>query len=286
MIIICAGMFRSGSTWQYQVVGELLRRRGDFHLLGYRFGEQIPPLIDLKSSWTLFKSHEGHPICADWLAAGHARCLYSYRDLRDVAFSMAYKQSQSLRDTVIKSLFIRRAIAADRFWRSQVNVFVQRYEEWIHHPAGFVSGIAAHIDIALEPGEADEIAAKFSLDANKHRTELLAERLRCQGVDLDDPRNTNCHEPLEQLHWNHIRQGGSRGWQHEATPEDIALLACECGHWLSLNGYEMDPISAKLGEEAQKRRDADYRIVCLKKECEYLRDVIKGLEKNKKELEC
>ncbi len=269
MIVICAGMVRSGSTWQYQVAGDLLERRGRVNRHGFLFGDQIPPLAEAGDGWHLVKSHEGHPICAEWLANGLARCLYSYRDLRNVAYSMAFKQSESLLDTVSKNQWLRRAISADRFWRSQPNVFIQRYETWLQDPAAMVRGIAMHLGLELESDEAEMVAENFSLEANQQKAEELAEKLRREGVDLNDPRNTNCYDAKELLHWNHLRSGAVGGWRDQATADDAALLARECGDWLLRNEYEIDPLSAALGEEAQKLRDAEFKIEGLQNQVQY-----------------
>jgi hypothetical protein len=253
-------MLRSGSTWQYQVAGDLLDRRGGANRLGFLFGEQIPPLAEAGEGWHLVKSHEGHPVCAEWLAKGSASCLYSYRDLRDVAFSVAAKKSESLFDTVAKNHYLRRAIYADGFWRSQANVFIQRYETWLQDPPAMVRGIASHLGLELEGDEAEMVAEKFSMEANQKKAGELAESLRKDGVDLNDPRNNDHHDPKELLHWNHIKTGAIGGWRDQATPEDVVLLARECGDWLVRNEYDIDPLSAALGVEAQKLRDAEFKI--------------------------
>jgi hypothetical protein len=264
MLVICAGMFRSGSTWQYQVACDLLERHGGVNALGYVYGLDIAPLADRGEGRHVFKFHDTNPICTEWLADGRARCLYSYRDMRDAAFSMAHKQSQTLRETVFTNGFCQRAIASDAFWRSQKNVFVQRYETWMENPVPMVEGIAKHLDVELAPGEAEEVAAKFSLDANRERTEKLADRLRNQGVDLSDPSNTNYCDPKEQLHWNHLRTGTVGDWRQRATTEDVVLLARECGAWLAENGYESDPLWAALNHEASELKAARAELEILR----------------------
>src|SRR5437764_423757 len=87
-------------------------------------------------------------------------------------------------------------------------------------------------------GEADAVAGEYSLDANLWRTIDLANRLREQGVDLEDPANAQRWDGETLLHWNHIRAGRVGGWRAEATPRELAVLAGICGPWLVARGYE------------------------------------------------
>jgi hypothetical protein len=247
-------MCRSGSTWQYQVACDLLERTGPGERLGFltssEFARKLvePPV----GGWRVLKTHDGHPVFSPVLENGQARCLYAYRDLRDVAFSLAHKWSVSLRTAVIDRVGVRNCIANHAFWTAQTNVFVQRYEDWVRNPAVDVARIARHLNIDLEPGEAEVIAQRYGFEANRHRAEVVADRLRSEGVDLTDPRNTLLSDPNTLLHWNHLRSGEVGGWRAQATMEDISLLVRECGAWLAENGYEEHPAWAAMAASARR----------------------------------
>src|SRR5207248_10609308 len=121
MLVICAGMCRSGSTWQYLVACDLLERTGP----GERLGFLTPPEFARASAeppagrWRVLKTHDGHPAFAAVLATGQARCLYAYRDLRDVAYSLAHKWSVPLRTAVVDRAGVRNCIANQAFWVAQ-----------------------------------------------------------------------------------------------------------------------------------------------------------------------
>lgn len=255
MLVICAGMCRSGSTWQYLVACDLLERTGP----GERLGFLTPPEFARTSAeppqgrWRVLKTHDAHAAFSDVLTDSQARCLYCYRDLRDVAFSLAHKWSVSLRTAVIDRVGVRNCIANHAFWTAQPNVFIQRYEDWVRNPAEYVAGIARHLGIELGPGEAEEIARRYSSDENRRRSDALAARLRTEGVDLTDPRNTLLSDPDTLLHWNHLRSGDVGGWRAQSTPEDLSLLARECGEWLAQNGYEDHPAWEALAGAVEKQ---------------------------------
>jgi hypothetical protein len=127
-------------------------------------------------------------------------------------------------------------------------------------PAADVRGIAAHLDVPLGPGEAEAIAGRYSLEANKQRTEAIAEGFRRRGLDLTDSRNATLSDADTQLHWNHIRKGEVGGWRAQARPDDIPLLAAECGGWVVANGYETDPLWAAAAREARRAEEAELHL--------------------------
>jgi len=93
--IICAGMYRACSTWQYEVVAHLIEQYHDGQRLGYLTGEEYMTLrrSDAQHTepaarrvWRVFKSHEGDRVFARAVRQGQARVIYAYRDIRDVVF--------------------------------------------------------------------------------------------------------------------------------------------------------------------------------------------------------
>ena len=71
--IICAGMYRACSTWQYEVVAHLIEQYYDGQRLGYLTGEQYTAMrqSDVQNQdptarrvWRVFKSHDGDRVFA------------------------------------------------------------------------------------------------------------------------------------------------------------------------------------------------------------------------------
>lgn len=255
MIVICAGMYRSGSTWQYQVAGELLDQNGGCTRLGYLGCHQFPELNTTSTTGpVLLKAHEGHPICTEWLATGQARCLYSYRDLRDVACSFAYKLGISLGELVQRNM-LQLCQLNHEFWSRQPNSYSQRYESWMENPAPSVVAIANLLEVPVTPDDVDRIVARYSLPENRRRTEQFAERLQHNGIDLTRPENVTLSDAETQLHWNHIRTGAVGSWRNGATPGELELLAAECGPWLIRNEYESDPLWGAIGHRGSSAHE-------------------------------
>jgi hypothetical protein len=242
MYVFCVGMYRSGSTWQYEVVSHLLERFRNGQRRGVLTVEQLDTLdfAPEATAWQSWKFHDGHRHCAAALASGRALAVYSYRDLRDVVFSLMHKFSASFEEIVDRRQLLHACLDNDHFWRSQPGVLCQRYERLVDDPVAAIEQLAGHLRIEVDRGTTAELAVEYSLAANRERTARLARRLCEAGFDLRDPSNTCRYDEHSLLHWNHIREGRSGGWRHEANPQQLARLAAICGSWLIAQGYATD----------------------------------------------
>lgn len=251
MIVVCAGMYRAGSTWQYQIANAVLTAAGRpvvaaGHVEGDRFPGVRAGHRD-ESEWLVLKAHDTHPAFDRELDAGRAVGLYCYRDLRDVVYSMADKLNGGFRQAVDEFRVLDRSLTNDAAWPFRPGVLVQRYEERLADDRPAVAEIARHLKVTLSMDEVAGIAAEFGLARNRERTDRLADRLRTDGVDLSDPRNACRYDPGSLLHWNHVRDGRAGGWRRRATPDELAVLRERCGGWLIARGYEPDDRWAKAG---------------------------------------
>ena len=180
---------------------------------------------------------------AQTLCSGRAKALYAHRDIRDVVFSLMHKRGKTFEE-ILRQGMIHQILANDRFWMAQPNVLVQRYDDLIAQPARGVTELADHLALRLQDGDAERIAALYSQESNRARTEALRQKLEQAGVDLDNAGNTQICDPSSLLHWNHMRQKGAASWRTTATPRQIAILHRLCGRWLMARGYALDAMDA------------------------------------------
>ena len=185
------------------------------------------------------KCHEGGPAFAKALADGRALALYAIRDVRDVVDSMLHKRGQDF-ETFLKRGMVHQILANDREWTRRPRRLDQRYESLIADPEAGVAAIARHLGIELEEGEAETVAAEYSLEANRLRARSVAARLAATGIDLDDPANRQRSDEQTLLHWNHVREGRVGGWRSRATPRQRRVVHRLAGRWLGDHGYEPD----------------------------------------------
>lgn len=253
MHVICAGMRRSCSTWQYLVASDCVTTYYGGAQLGFLeedeyqstvvCGEGDPNRPELareqrQVQWICFKTHRGRPAFSVALDCGGASAFYSFRDIRDATYSLMYKCAWSFEDLVFRYGMLSRIIADHEFWITQPNTLVQRYEAIVSRPATAVKQISKHLGLKLSLKCRRELQHKYSLESNRVRTANLASRLEAAGVVLTDSVNVLARDPISQLHWNHIRNGSVGGWRETATPDHLRVFEEICGRWLVKYGYE------------------------------------------------
>lgn len=248
MNVICSGMYRACSTWQYLIVLDLVIKR----YRGRRIEISNVDVFDdptsaeaverelLSTEWTVLKVHEGHPTFTRMLNSKTSLAVYSFRDIRDVIYSLMHKRACSFQRLVVDDCMLHRIIANDEFWRAQQNVLIQRYETIVAQPDEAIKEIASHLEIQIEDVEINRLKKAYSLESNRTRMFRHANRLRMNGVNLNDPQNAEIQNPVTHLHWNHIRDGEIAGWKNVATLEEMFILKNIGGDWLKKNGYETD----------------------------------------------
>jgi hypothetical protein len=235
-------MYRACSTWQYEVIAHLLERHRGGVRLGYLTGDQFEEFDDRErddTTWKVLKSHEEHGRFTRVLKEGRAIAVYAHRDVRDVAFSLMHKRKIDFQTLVTQGM-VHQVLANDRFWSAQPGSITQRYDRLVADPTTGVEELADHLGLTLEPGEASQVAAEYSFQANRERTRKLGQSLQQGGVDLDDPSLAQAHDLQTLLHWNHMREGRVGDWRERATPSERVMLARICGRWLDSHGYEAD----------------------------------------------
>ena len=241
MDVLCVGMYRACSTWQYEVAAHLVERHRRGRRLGYLTGPEYHARTAEHSGraggWAVLKSHEEHRSFTRRAEEGRAITIYGHRDVRDVVFSLMHKRAMTFEEILARGM-IHQVLANDRFWSGRPGVLVQRYDRLVADPTAGVAELAAHLGIAIGPGEATEVAAEYSFEANRRRIVAIARTLRDR---VDDPSCVQVYDPRTLLHWNHLRGGRVGDWRAIATPRQVAALAIIAGDWLIARGYEPDP---------------------------------------------
>jgi hypothetical protein len=239
-MVICAGMYRSCSTWQYMVASELVEKYHEGVRLGFLDNERSIAEIQCVNSlgWHTVKVHNRSHFCSTVLCSERGVGLYAYRDIRDVVYSLMEMWGQSFYELVLTSRTVDRILRNDKFWTCQPQMLVQKFETILGNPIGAVQQIASRLGLELDKTEPVRIAKEYSIDANRRRVEKIAADLRSTEIDLSKPENSRACDPVSLLHWNHIQLSRPGQWKEKATFAECAVLARLCGNWLIHRGYE------------------------------------------------
>lgn len=233
MWVFCCGMYRSGSTLQYQIAIDLVTRKG----LGDGFGYVL--LDDFKTmlagdqndeTYKVIKSHAFIPEAESLFRAGKAKALFSYRDIRDVVVSYMTMQGVSF-NKLLDEGFIYAVLKAYEDWTRVSVIHISRYEDLIADLPGEVARVADYLGINLKAEEAAEIAGEYSLERQKAR--MGQNRFAPSQEPIRDQK-TN---PKTLLKDNHIHSGAQGRWRTILAKREIALVEHIARDWMRERGY-------------------------------------------------
>ena len=217
-LIICAGMRRSASTWQYQVARELAVKEGGVALDFVIWQELESKLRDHPARTVIVKTHTYYP----W----HTRCLddrmnrirviYTYRDLRQVAASIMRMHSMWLMSTDILTE-IRSIVKSSEAWCALPGVLIQPYEQILSKPVDCVIQIARMVQIDITRAGARRIAKRYNRSHQKQR----------------EPAALIDYDPQVMLWPNHI----SLEPYPRISDESKAAIESEFQIWMQERGY-------------------------------------------------
>ena len=232
MWVFCGGMRRAGSTLQFQIVAHIV----EMAQLGVRVPFVPPkefPRLQVKHAkqtrYKVFKTHCCSDAVASELEEGNALGFYSYRDIRDVIVSSAYKSGTTV-DCLLERPLVDELIEQHRLWTGQPRVLVCRYEDMMVDLPTEVARIANHLEVNLSTGESEQIAGLYGLEKQKVRISALVEQLEQEG-------RQDGFDQTSLLHANHIRSGRVGQWRQELSSKQLSEIESRYGGWLEQHGY-------------------------------------------------
>lgn len=236
MWVFCCGMQRSGSTLQFQLAARLLEDAGRGRRVEWVPPEEFPAVRDRLAGdpgWKVFKCHLCTEAMAAELRSGRGAGIHVHRDLRDVMVSAMRKYRTGFED-LWDGGFLRGCLLNDRRWTRLPRVLVARYDDLVADPATEVERIARHLDVAVDRGGAERLAADFGVERQAQRIEeaRLAGRLRRAHGNAEA-----WFDPETNLHTDHLGGGVTGGWRSILTPEQVAAVETRAGGWLIARGY-------------------------------------------------
>lgn len=238
--MLACGGYRSGSTLQYNLVGEYVERMN----VGRRIGLLDPPEAALlrKRLWNVVdavgvavaKTHHAVSGVVDYggaeevwpelRKAGLLAPVYSVRDWRDVAFSMSRKFGKESLVDLFGSPQWRENLLHLEAWLG-MEAHVQRYERFTSDPEGALRELVPKLDLPWSEVAARKAAVAAGLDA---------QRAVAAGLDEgeDDPRHL--------VHWDHVAHPGGGAWRTVWDEEELALSRAKLGPLMERFGYDWD----------------------------------------------
>ncbi len=238
MIVFSAGMKKSGSTWSFHLINQLLTAAG--HQDAFQTLRFLPKAATLRRPYNLqlllatiphwsgktytIKSHTKPLPVVKWLVAnGAMRIVYSYRDPRDAALSMLdfgkrlRKENRLIHPKAAEIFTVEQAIQAMEAqlkiwaaWKAYPHVLMIRYEDLKEDLKGQLLGIIAYLDLNVSDEELTKITERYRQDA--------------MSPDMQNNLKFN--------------KGQTKRYLHEMTAGQLELSEKVFSPYLSKMGYE------------------------------------------------
>ncbi len=210
MIYLCAGLCRSGSTWQYNAVRLILQKSSTPDLVSGWIAEK-ESLLSHQNVVIKIHSYD------ESLAAKADVILTSHRDLRDVAASLYRKFNVEF------SLETMREKFRDYVLWAKVANHDLHYENLLTDRMRELKNTAAALGLSS--------AALAQLPYEKILQEL-------EGEQFDESRSTSLgHDAVNLLHNGHITDGRHGSWKNCVPPEIVSAIEQEFADWMISKGY-------------------------------------------------
>ncbi len=268
MLVLCSGMKRSGSTWQFNVVCQILGMKRRVAVEGFladdelivRRGELVEWANDAEV-YHVVKTHAILNASQYGLDSTGVRITYTYRDIRDVAVSM--KRQFCAEGRRLMSL-LEEAVEAFHKVRNMSETICQQYEYFTTQEHGAIRELAEFFGIEIDDEEVGEIIRACSIETMKKVSDQqsaswkkrLFKRfwhfnrqlpLKPLLLKLGFPLSLwikirNICQPYDGqtlLRPDHVSSdGGASGtWRQHLSGAEISLIEDRFGAWLMANGY-------------------------------------------------
>jgi hypothetical protein len=208
MLVWCAGIYASGSTYAFNVLRELAQRGGD---VTTRFVNTMQDTAGLDAGRYAVKSHDVPTDVAARLAELASGIVVTLRDPRDAVTSLMRYQNfpfDLALDWVSRSA--RFAAAVARY----PGALPLRYEDGFCDLPGTVTRLAAHLGIDVD----DAACTAIFTDLRRSALEAAIARFPTRGDVKIDPRSGDIEDPVTQWHRHHAGRDGAIGrWRRALT---------------------------------------------------------------------
>ncbi len=230
--IFCGGMYRSGSTLQYNIASEIIERLGVGSREKYYPIHEIYFKNKLNKDLKTFKSHLLSKEIEEQIRNNNAYVLLTYRDIRDVMASWQKKNN-----------FIFEVADGLKWARSTINSFekwenlsckrklISKYEIFTLDIKQEVNSISEFIGFDIDKKTIDEVADNVMVEKFKKRLENLS-------IDQLEVDNNLSWDQKTLIHLDHFQDGRIGKYKKELSKELQELTTKEFNSWLVDHGYE------------------------------------------------
>jgi hypothetical protein len=246
MWVFCGGMFRSGSTVQYQIASHLVEHCGRGRRVAWHSPDEFEA-VRLAHADTpgllVFKAHGLTAAMQKELDHCSGHVITVHRDIRDVVVSALRKNRWSFRH-VWKHGYLRRWTRRFDEWAAIPGALVSRYESLVEGLEHEASRIASMLGLPADETLVNAVASEYAIDRQRGRTaDIRAKQSRGMLTKFD---------PHSLLHFNHVASGEVGIFRRVLAPAEIRAIEDVCGEWMGRWGYPRADIALSMTDRLQR----------------------------------
>lgn len=246
MWVFCGGMFRSGSTVQYQIASHLVEHWGRGRRITWHSPDEFEAVRLTHSDepgLLVFKAHGLTAAMREELDRRGGRVITVHRDIRDVVVSALRKNDWSFRH-IWKNGYLQRWTRRFEDWAALPNALVSRYESLVGDLEDEARRISGLLELPADEALVNSVASEYAIDRQQERLAHIREKQSRGMLTKFDPHSL--------LHFNHVASGEVGIFRRALAPAEIRAIEDVCGEWLDRWGYPRADIPLSVAGRLQR----------------------------------
>jgi len=219
MIILCTGMFRSGSTWSFNVAKSIICENNPNSTIFSEYNESIKNVINDKLDAfdnIILKCHRVDEFGKSMIRHGCVKVLYTYRNPMEIIVSGMQTFNQKF-DDVLGT--VKNSLEFLQFQKEYENTCLISYNEIVSDPFMVVKRISKHIDINLDIGKLKKIDSCFE----RKKIKKLSDSLKKEDNNIIDV-GFSYYNAENLFHRNYIRDENAILWEEFLSEEQKRII--------------------------------------------------------------
>ncbi len=227
MLLICAGMMRSGSVVQFQLAGAVVNHLGIGSIVKPRDGDEFDANVNrwaFADEWYVAKLHDYRESIKRGHDHGKVKVVMTVRDPRDIMVSLMNFRQDTF-ETMTHAPVFPNNLKNHKRWSEAIhasNFRCVKYEDMVNFldlELGFISKL---IENPISHKMSGQLAKKYSIKENKLR-----------AIAAYPPSHLNYFST------RHINDGSSGQWETALDEDQIRWVEDVAHDFMETNGYEL-----------------------------------------------
>lgn len=201
MIILCTGMFRSGSTWSFNIVKSIIEINHENKSIFSEYNESLQSTIvehSMEFDNLVIKCHKIDTFGKGMIKHGCTKVIYTYREPLEALTSLMQKFNFTF---ALALDSIKESLELMQFQKKYSNVLILSYNEIISKSESSIKKITQHLDAELTDDAIRELAIEFNKDNVKKNSNKISKSDK-NTIDV----GFSIYDKTSLFHKNHIRE--------------------------------------------------------------------------------